>query len=81
MATKQQLHDLIERLPENEIATVYRLLAGLLADPLRIASVTAPADDEPYTPEQQADDAEAQAAIDRGEGISHAQMIGEFGLK
>ena len=45
-----------------EIATVYRLLAGLLADPLWIASVTAPLDDEPYTPEQQADDAEAQAA-------------------
>ncbi|MGA2723733.1 MAG: hypothetical protein ABSG79_15145 [Bryobacteraceae bacterium] len=81
MATKQQLHDLIERLPENEIATVYRLLAGLLADPLWIASVTAPVDQEPYTPEQQADDAEAQAAIDRGEGISHAQMLREFGLK
>jgi hypothetical protein len=81
MATKQQLHDLIERLPESEIASVYRLLAGLLADPLWIASVTAPIDDEPYMPEQQADDAEAQAAIDRGEGITHAQMIGEFGLK
>ena len=81
MATKQQLHDLIERLPENEIATVYRLLAGLLADTLWIASVTAPDDDEPYTPEQQADDAEAQAAIDRGEGVSHAQMLREFGLK
>ena len=81
MATKQQLHDLIERLPENEVASVYRLLAGLLADPLWIAGVTAPADDEPYTPEQQADDAEAQAAIDRGEGISHAQMLREFGLK
>jgi hypothetical protein len=80
MATKQQLHDLIESLPENEIASVYRLLAGLLADPLWIASVTAPGDDEPYTPEQQADDDEAQAAIDRGEGVSHAQMLGEFGL-
>ena len=80
MATKQQLHDLIESLPENEIASVYRLLAGLLADPLWIASVTAPGDDEPYTPEQQADDDEAQAAIDRGEGIPHAQMLGEFGL-
>jgi hypothetical protein len=81
MATKRQLHDLIERLPENEIATIYKLLAGLLADPLWIASVTAPVDDEPYTPEQQADDAEAQAAIDRGNGISHAQMPREFGLR
>ena len=81
MATKQQLHDLIENLPENEIAGVYRLLAGLLADPLWVASVTAPDDDEPYTPGQQADDAEAQAAIDRAEGISHAHMLGEFSLK
>jgi hypothetical protein len=81
MATKQQLHDLIERIPENEVVTVYRLLAGLLADPLWIASVTAPIDDEPYTPDQQADDAEAQAAIDRAEGIPHAQMLREFGLK
>ncbi len=48
-------------------------------DPLRIASVTAPIDDEPYTPGQQADDAEAQTAIDRGEGISHAHMLREFG--
>lgn len=53
----------------------------MATDPLWIASVTAPVDDEPYTPEQQADDAEAQAAIDRGEGIPHAQMIAEFGLK
>jgi surfactin synthase thioesterase subunit len=81
MATKQQLHDLIERLPENEIATVYRLLAGLLADPLWIASVAAPVDEEQYTPEQQADDAKAQAAIDRGEGIPHAHMLREFELK
>jgi len=81
MATKQQLHDLIERLPQKETATVYRLLAGLLADPLWVASVTAPDDDEPYTAEQQADDAEAQAAIDRAEGIPHAHMLREFGLK
>jgi hypothetical protein len=77
MATKQQLHDLIESLPENEIGSVYRLLA----DPLWVASATAPDDDEPYTPEQQADDAEAQAASDRAEGIPHAQMLREFGLK
>jgi len=43
----------------------------MATDPLWIASVTAPIDDEPYTPGQQADDAEAQAAIDQGEGIPH----------
>jgi hypothetical protein len=81
MATKQQLHDLIERLPDDEIPTVYRLLAGLLADPLWLTCVTAPEDDEPYTPEQQARDAEAQADIHRGAGIPHEEILKEFGLK
>ncbi len=81
MATRKQLHNLIERLPENEVATVYRLLAGLLADPLWIATATAPHDDEPYTPEQRARDVEAQAAIDRGEGVPHDDILREFGLK
>ena len=53
----------------------------MAADPLWIASVTAPVDDEPYTPEQQARDAEAQAAIDRGEGIPNEEVVREFGLK
>ena len=79
--TRQQLHDLIERLPESEVAAVHRLVAGLLANPLWVASVTAPEDDEPYTSEQQAGDAEAQAAIDRGEGVSHEAILREFGVK
>jgi len=81
MATKKQLHDLVERLPEDEISTVYRLLAGLLADPLWIAGATASDDDEPYTPEQQKQDAEARAAIARGEGVCHEDVLKEFGLK
>jgi hypothetical protein len=81
MANKQQLHELIERLPEDEIPTVYRLLAGLLADPLWLASVTAAVDDEPYPAQQQARDAEAQAAINAGAGISHEEILREFGMK
>jgi hypothetical protein len=81
MDARQQLHDLIERLPETEVAAIHRLLAGLLADKLWVASVSAPEDDEPYTSEQQARDAEAQAAIDRGEGVSHEAMLREFGVK
>lgn len=50
-----------------------------MIDPLWLASVSAPQDDEPYTPEQQARDAEAQAAIDRGEGIPHEEILKEFG--
>jgi hypothetical protein len=81
MATKQQLHDLIERLPDDEIPTVYRLLAGLLADPLWLVNFTAPEDDEPYTAEQRVHDAEAQADIDSGAGIPHEDILREFGLK
>ncbi len=37
-------------------------------------------DDEPYTEEQQREDADARAAIARGEGIPHAQVLHEFGV-
>jgi RNA processing factor Prp31 len=50
------------------------------ADPAWRSILTAPPDDEPYTPDQQREDAEARAAIARGEGIPHEQVLREFGL-
>ncbi len=47
---------------------------------LELAIANAPPDDEPYTPEQQAEDAEARASIERGEGIPHDQVLREYGL-
>ncbi len=81
MASRKQLHDLVERLPDSDIGTVYRLLIGLLADPLWVATASAADDDEQYTPEQRAQDAEAEEAIERGEGVSHEDVLREFDLK
>ena len=68
MPTKQQLHELVDRLPEAEVAMVHRSL------------LTAPPDVEPYTDEQQRRDAEARAAHRRGESIPHEDVLREFGL-
>ena len=46
----------------------------------RLSLLTARPDDEPYTEEQQRQDSEAQAAIERGEGIPHEEILREFGL-
>jgi hypothetical protein len=50
------------------------------ADPVLWAALTAPLDDEPYTAEQQREDAEAIAGIKRGEGITTEQLNQELGL-
>jgi hypothetical protein len=55
-------------------------LALAVQDPLIRALLTAPYDDEPYTAEQQRRDAESVAAIERGEGIPHEEILKEFGL-
>jgi len=66
--TRQQLHDLVDRLPEAKVAMVHGSL------------LTAPPDDEPYTDEQQRRDAEARTAHLRGESIAHEDVLREFGL-
>ena len=56
-----------------------RCVEFLSIDPALYSLLTAPLDDEPYTPEQQQRDMEADAAIERGEGISHEEVTHEFG--
>jgi hypothetical protein len=46
---KHQAHELIERLPDSQIATAVRFLEFMLLDPVRRALATAPPDDEPVT--------------------------------
>lgn len=49
-------------------------------DPVLRSLLNAPPDDEPYTEEEREQDAEAMAALERGEGISHEEILREFGL-
>lgn len=51
MSTKQQLHELVDRLPDAQVKTVFRIISSLLADPA-ILSVLAEPYDEEGDPEQ-----------------------------
>lgn len=80
MPPKEQLHQLVDRLPDSEIQTALKLLTALNMDPLTLLLLNAPDDDEPYTEQQQREDAEADAAIDRGEFIFLDDLKRELGL-
>ena len=77
---KQELHQLIETLPAEQVTAALRFMKCLSADPVLLSLVNAPADDEPYTDEQREQDAKAEASIAAGDGISHAEVQREFGL-
>ena len=77
---KQELHQLIDQLPTEQVNAVMRYMQYLCADPVLLSLPNAPPDDEPYTEGQRARDAEAEASIARGNGISHDEVLHEFGL-
>ena len=77
--SKQQAHELIERMSTAQVAAVVGLLTAML-DPVSVALANAPFDDEPVSEEEARDIAEARASIAQGEGIPHEQVLAEFGL-
>lgn len=61
--TKLELINLVQEVPENELVTEKKLLESLIShniDPLTLALLTAPIDDEPWTEEDEEDLNEAQ---------------------
>jgi hypothetical protein len=77
---KQALHQLIDQLPTEQVTAAMRYMQYLCADPVLLSLLNAPLDDEPYTEGQRAGDAEAESSIARGNGISHDEVLHEFGL-
>jgi hypothetical protein len=75
---KRELHDLVEKLPPDQAPAALRYLHFLCADPILLSLLDATADDEAYTDRQRAEDADAAAAIARGEGIAHEEILREF---
>jgi hypothetical protein len=76
---KQQLHQLIEQLPIEQVTAVLQYMRYLRADPVLLSLLNAPPDDEPYTEEQRERDAEAEASIAKGDGISQEELLRQFG--
>ena len=80
---KHHAHELIERLPDSQLATAIRFLEFMLLDPVARAVATADPDDEPVT---ELDRSRFQAgqswfAQRGGKGIPMEEVLAEFGLK
>jgi hypothetical protein len=76
---RQHAHELIDRMAPGQVAAVVGLLEIML-DPFARTLASAPYDDEPVS-EEEAREAEAsKKSLARGEGISHDDVLAEFGL-
>jgi hypothetical protein len=81
MITRDDLHKLIDRLPESELESARRVLEYLderASDPLLRALAEAPEDDEEETPEEAAAVEEARQEVARGEGIPWEQIRNRY---
>jgi CO dehydrogenase/acetyl-CoA synthase beta subunit len=82
MTIKEELHRLVDELPEGESHTAKRFLEYLrnMGDPVLRAMLEAPEDDEPETEEERAAVTEAQEDFKAGRVVSHQELKREFGL-
>jgi hypothetical protein len=81
MNSREQAHELIDRMAASQVSAVVGLLETML-DPVSRAIANAPVDDEPESEEERSAVAESKAwlAEHPGETVSHAQMMSELGL-
>ena len=76
---RRQAHELIDSLGSGQVLAVVGLLKVMI-DPLARTLANAPCDDEPVSEAEKAEIAAARASFARGEGISHEEVLGDFGL-
>jgi hypothetical protein len=83
VSEKDHAHELIEQLPDSQIATAVRFLEFMLLDPVAHAAATAPPDDERVTSQDRRRYHGGQAwfAQRGGSGIPMEDVLAEFGLK
>lgn len=76
MTVKERLHLLIEALPDHDLAIAHRFLEHLqssASDPLLLALLNAPYDDESEAPEEATELAEARADLAAGRVVEHGE--------
>jgi hypothetical protein len=78
--TKDHVHELIDRLAPSQLDAVAALLEVMI-DPVSRSVASAPVEEEEILPETAAELDAAHAAIARGEGISHEEILREFQRK
>ncbi|MGI8689013.1 MAG: hypothetical protein ACR2M3_10575 [Thermomicrobiales bacterium] len=81
MSIKEDVHRLVDELPDDDLPAAQRLLEALRTkehDPLMQHLMQAPIDDEPTTPEEDAGAAEARQELQRGEGRPLSEVCAEL---
>ena len=76
---RQHALQMLDQLDPSQLAAVAHLLE-VLTDPLARSLANAPFDTEPVSAAEAAELDEAHAAIQRGEGIAHEDMLREYGI-
>jgi len=79
--TKEHAHELIDRLAPRQVSAVVGLLEAML-DPVSLTIANAPIDDEPESEQERQAVAESKAWFEQhgGRGISHEEVLADFGL-
>jgi hypothetical protein len=82
MAPRDNLHRLVDTLPESELERAERVLEALrqVAEPPYRPLEDAPLDNEPETPEERAAVDEARTDVAAGRVISHEEAKRRWGL-
>ena len=70
---------LIDVLPKEKLSAVHGILE-VLAEPLSRSSATAPIESDELTPETVSALQRAGEQLDRGESVSHDEVLSEFSL-
>ncbi len=78
--TRQHAHELIDHIPETQLSTAVGLLEKIL-DPVTLALLNAPIDDEPEDEDEKAAVAEAHEWFKHNQGIPHDEAMRRLGLE
>ena len=84
MTAREQVHQLVDALPDTELATAGRVLAGLsalaLSNPAAAALAQAPMDDESVTDREAEAIEEGELDLEHGRVVSAADLRARLGL-
>ena len=79
--SRAPLHELIDRLPEDELLAAQRFLEFLATSPAYRAALSAPPDDEPVTEADAIALSNVRQEVRVGKVVSHEEILHEFGLR
>jgi hypothetical protein len=78
--SRNSLHDLIDRIPEEEVPAAKRFLEYLTISPAYRSALTASPDDEPLTQADVSAMVRAREEVRTGKVHSHDEILREFGM-